>query len=307
MIISNETLQSLRTSFKASFQKGLKNAPTQYTKVASVIQSTSASNTYGWLGSFPKLAEWIGDRPMTSLKEYGYQIFNKTWANGIEVSRDQIADDNLGMYGLILETMGQEAACFPDELVFPLLVNGFDNPCYDGQNFFDTDHPVFPNTDGSGEPESVSNVFMQSADWTGKPFFLLDCSRPIKPLIYQTRRAPDLTSVIDPSSEAVFTRNSFQYGCDLRSNAGYSFWQLAFAGMGDLTGDNLWSCWQAMRQIRGDGDKRLAIRPTHLVVDPSNEKAATQLLNWMITANEHGTVGNEWKDMKLELVVSDYM
>ncbi|EBN1281146.1 head protein [Salmonella enterica] len=306
-VVNSATLQALRTSFSAAFQNGLTNAPTQYNKIATTVQSTSASNTYGWLGSFPKLQEWIGSRPMTSIKEYGYQIQNKTWADGIEVSRDEIEDDNLGLYTSILQTMGQNAGVFPDELIFPLLTNGFNNPCYDGQNFFDTDHPVYPNTDGTGTAVSVANVYQQAEDWTGSPFYLLDCSRPIKPLIYQNRRNPALTALTDPNSETVFTDNSFKYGCDLRSNAGYSFWQLAFAGLCDLTGDNLWTCWQAMRAITGDGDRKLAIRPTHLVVPTALEKQATQLLTWDITASQNGTVGNEWKSMKLELVVADYL
>lgn len=306
-IVTNAILQGLRTSFNASFQKGLQNAPSQYSKIATTVTSTSASNTYGWLGSFPKLVEWIGNRPMTSLKEYGYQIQNKTFADGIEVTRDQIEDDELGMYSAILETMGQNAGVFPDELIFPLLTNGFSSLCYDGQNFFDTDHPVYPNTDATGTAASVSNVFQQSAEWEGSPFYLLDCSRPIRPLVYQDRRKPALTAVTDLQSEAVFTRNSYQYGCDLRGNAGYTFWQLAFAGLADLTSDNLWSCWQAMRQITGDGDRKLAIRPTHLVVAPENEKAATQLLNREFSTDANGTVDNEWKNMKLELIVADYL
>lgn len=306
MLITDANLQALRTSFNASFQKGLTNAPSQFSKIATTVTSSSASNTYGWLGSMPDLQEWVGKRPMTDIKEYGYQIMNKTWADGVTVNRDQLEDDNLGMYSALLETMGQNASVFPDKLVFPLLTNGFDSPCYDGQNFFDTDHPVYPNTDGTGDAVSVANVFMQSADWAGSPFYLLDCSRPIKPLVYQERRKPALTSITSPTAEAVFTDNAVKYGCDLRSNAGYTFWQLAFAGLCDLTGDNLWTCWQAMRQITGDGDRRLAIRPTHLVVPPSLEKQATQLLTWDITAGQNGTTGNEWKG-KLELVVADYL
>lgn len=306
MIVSSETLKALRTSFNASFQKGLTNAPTQYAKVASIVKSTTASNTYGWLGSFPKLQEWIGERPMMNLKEYGYQIANKTWADGIEVGRDEIEDDNLGMYGAILETMGQNAGVFPDELVFPLLTDGFSTACYDGQNFFDTDHPVNDKTDGSGTDVSVSNIFQQSEDWSGMPFFLLDCSRPIKPLLYQDRRKPALTAITDPHSEAVFTSNAFKYGCDLRSNAGYSFWQLAFAGLCDLNGENLWTCWQSMRAITGDGDRKLAIRPTHLVVPTGLERQATRLLKNELVAGEHGTESNEWVG-RLELIVADYL
>ena len=36
----------------------------------------------------------------------------------------------------------QSSSGHPDELIFNLLKNGFTSPCFDGQNFFDTDHPV---------------------------------------------------------------------------------------------------------------------------------------------------------------------
>lgn len=104
----------------------------------------------------------------------------------------------------------------------------------------------------------------------------------------------------------LFTNNSFKYGCDLRSNAGYSFWQLAFAGLCDLNGENLWTCWQSMRSITGDGDRKLAIRPTHLVVPPGLERAATRLLKNDLVAGEHGTESNEWVG-RLELIVADYL
>ena len=307
MIITNATLQALRTSFDVSFQKGIEGAKSQYQKVATVINSTSASNTYGWLGSMPKLQEWIGARPMTNLKEFGYQIFNRTWANGISVSRDAIEDDELGMYGTLVEMMGQEGAIFPDELIFALLKGGFDSLCYDGQNFFDTDHPVYPNTDGTGTATSMSNVFMQDAEWTGTPWYLLDCSKPLRPLIWQDRRKLATTSVTDPQAEAVFNNNEYKYGSDMRGNAGYGFWQLAVAGLGDLTSDNLWSAYNAMTAITADGDKKLNLRPSMLVVPPSLQKQAIQILTREFVTSEGGTVTNEWPGMGVDLCVTPYV
>ncbi|MEX6732518.1 Mu-like prophage major head subunit gpT family protein [Pseudomonas aeruginosa] len=42
-----------------------------------MIPSTTASNTYGWLGQFPKLREWIGQRVIKDMAAQGYQITNK--------------------------------------------------------------------------------------------------------------------------------------------------------------------------------------------------------------------------------------
>ena len=46
--------------------------------------------------------------------------------------------------------MGQAAVRHPEELVFGLLASGFAASCYDGQFFFDIDHPVYGNEDGTG-------------------------------------------------------------------------------------------------------------------------------------------------------------
>ena len=41
----------------------------------------------------------------------------------------------------MFEEMGRAAATHPDELVFETVANGFTEECFDGQPFFDTDHP----------------------------------------------------------------------------------------------------------------------------------------------------------------------
>lgn len=100
----------------------------------------------------------------------------------------------------------------PDELIFNLLKEGFSQPCYDGQNFFDTEHPVYPEVDGTGAAVSVSNVFMQSEDWTGSPWYLLDCSRAVKPLIFQDRRKAELVTKTKIDDEHVFMDNEVLFG-----------------------------------------------------------------------------------------------
>ena len=66
-------------------------------------------------------------------------------------------------------------------MVFSLMAQGFTTPCYDEQNFFDTDHPGF---DETGAQISVSNFMAGSSP----PWFLLDCSQVLKPMIYQERQ-----------------------------------------------------------------------------------------------------------------------
>ena len=59
-IVTDTLLAGLRTGFNASYRRGAGRAPGNWQQVATKIASTNASNTYGWLGQFPKLVEWIG-------------------------------------------------------------------------------------------------------------------------------------------------------------------------------------------------------------------------------------------------------
>lgn len=300
-MITPALLQSLFTGFKKNFEDAKSEAPAQYTKIATVIKSTTKSNTYGWLGKFPNLRKWVGDRVIESMKAHGYQIVNEDFEATVGVDRNDIEDDELGIYAPMFAEMGRSAGIHPDELCFGLLGAGFTTPCYDGQYFFDTDHPVYPKADGTGTPVLTANVVVD-AGYQGEPWFLLDTSRALKPVIFQDRKSPQLIAMTKIDDEAVFTRKEFRYGVDCRDAAGFGFWQLAFANKRALTPDNLWDSFSKMREFQADGGRKLGVKATMLVVHPSLEKLATQMLERELSNSS----SNELKG-KLELVVADYL
>ncbi|CAJ1921020.1 Mu-like prophage major head subunit gpT family protein [Aeromonas enteropelogenes] len=300
-MITPALLQSLFTGFKKNFEDAKSEAPAQYTKIATVIKSTTKSNTYGWLGKFPNLRKWVGDRVIESMKAHGYQIVNEDFEATVGVDRNDIEDDELGIYAPMFAEMGRSAGIHPDELCFGLLGAGFTTPCYDGQYFFDTDHPVYPKADGTGTPVMTANVVVD-AGYQGEPWFLLDTSRALKPVIFQDRKSPQLIAMTKIDDEAVFTRKEFRYGVDCRDAAGFGFWQLAFANKRALTPDNLWDAYSKMREFQADGGRKLGVKATMLVVHPSLEKLATQMLERELSNSS----SNELKG-KLELVVADYL
>ena len=300
-MITPALLQSLFTGFKKNFEDAKSEAPAQYTKIATVIKSTTKSNTYGWLGKFPSLRKWVGDRVIESMKAHGYQIVNEDFEATVAVDRNDIEDDELGIYAPMFAEMGRSAGIHPDELCFGLLGAGFTTPCYDGQYFFDTDHPVYPKADGTGTPVLTANVVLD-AGYQGEPWFLLDTSRALKPVIFQDRKSPQLIAMTKIDDEAVFTRKEFRYGVDCRDAAGFGFWQLAFANKRALTPDNLWDAYSKMREFQADGGRKLGVKATMLVVHPSLEKLATQMLERELANSS----SNELKG-KLELVVADYL
>ncbi|MGR6980815.1 Mu-like prophage major head subunit gpT family protein [Testudinibacter sp. P27/CKL/0425] len=304
--VTPEIVKAIFVGFGKNFKDGLAKAPSQYSKIATVINSATAANTYAWLGQMPGLKEWIGDRAITAIQTHGYSITNKKWASAVEIARTDIEDDNVGVYSPLIEELGRSAAELPDELVFGALKAGFTTECYDKQYFFDTDHPVGATVDGK-TPKNVSNITTDDSSTTeADAWYLLDCGRSLKPIIYQERKSPTPASITDVNDEKVFMKDVFTYGVDARSNVGYGFWQMAHAVKGKLTAENLWKAIAAMRAVQGDGGKRLGIRPTHIVVPPSLEKEAVQLLEREYRVENGSTVDNEFKG-RLTLIVADYL
>ena len=271
-IITNALVQSLFVAYRREFQQALQDTPTDFEKVATVVPSSTASNTYGWLGQLPKLREWIGDRVINSIKENGYNIKNKLYEDTVGVPRTAIEDDEVGVYKPLFMEMGRAAKSHPDEMVFSLLKAGGATLCYDGQYFFDTDHPVYPNADGTGAAATVANV----VTGTGPAWYLLDTSRAVKPLIFQQPMAPMFTAMFNEHDQNVFMQDQYLYGVRTRDNAGFGFWQMAYKSQADLTEDNFNAAYAAMAAQVADGGRPLGIKPTLLVVPP---QLRTQALN----------------------------
>ncbi|CAA0111657.1 Uncharacterised protein [BD1-7 clade bacterium] len=297
-ILTPALINALQVGFRKEFQNGLGMADPQWQRIATLIPSSGKSTTYGWLGKFPKFREWIGPRVINDMQAHGYSIVNKDWESTIGVDRNDIEDDEVGIYNPLFQEMGMAAAGFADEQVFPLLDAGTTNLCYDGQNYFDTDHPVYANADGSGAAVSVSNF----TDGAGPAWFLMDVRRPLKPIIFQERKKVKFDRMDKADDEEVFMRKQFRYGADCRANAGYGFWQLAHCSKAELTPENIWAAYQAMRSVKADGGKPLGVRPGLLVVRAGQEKKAEDALKQLINGGESNTLHG-----KLELLVPDWL
>lgn len=293
MILSSTSLDALRVGFMTDFQRGLGMATSMRDRVATVIRSTTGENRYGWINKMTGMREWIGPRVVDSIAESAYTIVNRHFEKTVAVDRNDIEDDNLGQYSLLFAEMGEAVAALPETLVWNLLNAGFTTNCYDGQFFFDTDHPIvdangntttFANTDGGG----------------GTPWFLLCTTRTVKPIILQERKPAEFVYKDKLTDDNVFNDRMFVYGADWRGNVGYGFPQMAWGSRQTLNAANYAVGRAAIQNMRGDGGRPLGLVPNLLVVPPSLESAGRQILN-----SEYGTGGvtNEWRGTAELLVV----
>ncbi len=273
MIINTASLISLFTGYSAAFRKGFEGVPAIHNEIALTAPSLTEREIYPWLGQFPGMRKWVGSRVIKNLEAHDFTIVNERFEDTIGVPREKIEDDKYGMFSTFFTDMGRAAAEKPDELVSLLLRDGFTLTCYDGQYFFDTDHPV---RDSDGAVASVSN--MQAGADT--PWFLLDTGRAMRPLIWQERMPFDkLVRKDQEQDDNVFMNDEYLYGVRGRGSAGYGLWQLAFGSKAPLTSANYEAARAAMMAFRGDEGRPLGVKPTMLVVPPSLEGAAMRILN----------------------------
>ena len=288
MIINQAVLQGIYTSFSTIFKQAFAGASSMWEQVAMRAPSAGRSVDYKWLGDFPMMREWLGERVIKDLSGFSYEIVNKDFESTVEVDRNDIEDDQIGVYTPMIQGLGAAAKQHRDILVFGLLKDGFSTTCYDGQYFFDTDHPV--------GGESVSNF----TDGSGDPWFLMDLSRPVKPLILQVRKEPEFVAMDRPDDENVFMRKKFRYGVDDRKNVGFGFWQLAYGSKDTLNATNYAAARAAMMSFKNDEGVPLGIVPTHLVVPPTLEEAGKRIVEVQTDANG---AGNPWYGTAKLLVV----
>lgn len=140
MVLNRQSFNTLNIGYSAAFQKGFDEVPTQYEQIATVVPSSTKEQSYAWIGQLPSMREWIGEREIQNMAASDYVIKNKSYERTLGVDRDDIEDDNFGVYTPIFTDMGQCAKRHPNKLVFEALRNGFQSKCYDGHPFFSKQH-----------------------------------------------------------------------------------------------------------------------------------------------------------------------
>lgn len=266
MIINDSNLAGLYTGFKTLFNKAFDGVSPAWNQLATAVPSSTTQNAYPWLSDLPGMKEIVGEPEIGNLKQHDYSIKNKRFGDFIEVEREILEDDQYGVYSPRFSMLGDEAARFPDKLVFQTLLAGFSSKGYDGVNYFGT-HKI------AGENWS-NNGGGSSAAW-----FLLDTSKFIKPLIYQTRRKPQIYRLDELNQKDAVLNGKFIYGVDMRCNAGYSLHQLAYGSKEALTAAAFDTAFQRLMTVKMQNGDPAGVMPTLLIVGGSNRKAALNLLN----------------------------
>ncbi len=286
MDITRASLAALNVAMTTAFNTRLTGVETTYGRIAMTVQSSTRHQAYPKLSELGPMREWVGERYVERLEVDGFVITNRKFEKTVAVPVDDIADDQYGIYTPLVSDMAQTAAELPDDLVWEHLEKGFNTTHYDGQFFFDTDHPV---ENEAGVEVSTSNF----QGGSGAAWYLIDDSRAIKPMIFQDREAAKITAKTSLTDDNVFNQDEFVWGAKRRGASGFGAWQLIYASRQTLNATNYALARAAMMAMRGHRGRKLNLKPKLLVVPPALEGAGREIL-----LNERDAAGatNKWRN-----------
>lgn len=169
-ILDRAKLDAAYITFSTLFDMTLSRTPTDFQDFCTVIPVSSTVTEFKWLGEVPKMTEWIGQRAISKLRAETHQIRTKNWANGIEIERDDLDDDKLGLIQPRIAQLANEGMWSIEDLVFDIINDALSHGtgggslalCYDGQPLFDGDHTA-SGSGGTSQNNFVEGVFSEAA------------------------------------------------------------------------------------------------------------------------------------------------
>ncbi|RQU99477.1 head protein, partial [Burkholderia cenocepacia] len=133
MLVNAQSINQIFIGLQTIFNNAFEATPTTWQRIAMHVPSSGREELYAWLDRFPQMRKWIGEKNVKALKAHGYTVTNDDFEATVEVDRNDIEDDRLGIYAPQAQNAGFSAKQLPDEIVYDLVNGAFHNKCYDGQ------------------------------------------------------------------------------------------------------------------------------------------------------------------------------
>ena len=147
MLVNGSAIRAVFTGLSTQFHNALQAVPTDYLDTTMTVASTGSGVDYAWLSRFPKMRQWVGDKHIKQLKLGNYYVKNLDWETTIGVDRNDIEDDQLGIYNAQAQMAGQSAGELYGDIITDLKNNAFTGLGMDGVPYYSDSHTL-TNADG---------------------------------------------------------------------------------------------------------------------------------------------------------------
>lgn len=145
-LLDRAKLEAAYVTYSTIFDAALAVASVIYPALATVMNDVGPQTDFKWLGSVPLMQEWDGQRPISKLRAESHTLTTRWFANGIELSVDDVREDKLGLVRPRIAQLAKAAPRKIDSKVVDMYVQGFAAGAgalgltYDGQYLIDSDH-----------------------------------------------------------------------------------------------------------------------------------------------------------------------
>lgn len=140
--ITPAVLQAFFLQLDMRFQSAYQRRKSFWDKFAMLVPSSTEANVYSWLAELPDMRKWVGEKVLNAIKARAYSLINDDYESTYEIDRNKIADDQAGIFNMREDLQADSASRWPEKLVTEALLLGTSALGFDGQYFFDTDHPI---------------------------------------------------------------------------------------------------------------------------------------------------------------------
>jgi phage major head subunit gpT-like protein len=263
---------AVNAAFKTALQGNSGDVSAQFT---TEINMTTKRVEFPIAGNVGPMREWKGSRIIKSVSRSSYEMVAKKFEKTISISMEDVEDDNLDIYMPSINQLAFQVAQWKTQNVHKAIeANGlaFDSGGADVA-FFATTHK-----------ELGANVSNYAAG-ANPAWYVFDTSKPVKPFIWGTLRAPKITPRTQPDDPHVFDRDELLWGARARGGPGYGLWQSAYKSKTALDATNFESVVTAMRSRVDDEGESLDIQPMLLVIPPALEWDAKRLFGRSTTTD----------------------
>ena len=176
-LINQAKIDESQVNFQARFNMALQAVDDPMRAIAMEVPSTAGSEVHNWLGTVPGFSEWTDQRRVSSLRAENITLVNRDYSNAIEIGRNDMLDDRLGVVMPRIDQLASKAALHYGELIVDSMVQGFTTgsdfgTAYDGAAFFSATHqddsegPIQSNTAGGAALSNAAYFAARAAMWS---------------------------------------------------------------------------------------------------------------------------------------------
>lgn len=160
--INDKTLQDLNKTLNAKWTAAFEAAPQrQLTTLATQYTSTTASNHYAFMEAMGGWSEWNGARQFKDVASQQFEVKNKDYECSIKMPKNQLEDDQIGMYVDLVPSMVNGWSKKQESLIMSVLTS---NPtAYDGTALFSTSRTYGDNTINNTTTSALSTTTFSAA------------------------------------------------------------------------------------------------------------------------------------------------